>query len=91
MIFIVMVIIGAIETDLELDLQEKVPNKVRSSILSLRSLLGRLSAAMYIFFIGSLSTTDSVNNLTLATFALILLAIGVQISAYIRHKETAKI
>lgn len=86
-IFIIMVIIGAIETDLEIEIQEETPSDVRSSILSLKSLLGRFSAAVYISFAGLLAAPTSMTKLTLATFALILFAIGIQISSYIKKKE----
>ncbi|MFZ6022563.1 MAG: MFS transporter [Patescibacteria group bacterium] len=87
MIFLVMIAVGAIETELELDIQEKTPSPVRSSILSLKSLLGRFSAAVYIFLAGLLSSSDSITKLTLATFALVLFAIGLQIHTYLKQKE----
>lgn len=86
-VFLVMVIIGAVETDLELDIQENSPNEVRSSILSLKSLLGRGSAAVYISLAGILTSQESITKLTLATFAFILFAVGVQISQYLKEKE----
>lgn len=89
-IFLTMVVIGATETDLELDIQENTPNEVRSSILSLKSLLGRGAAALYIGLAGLLITPESSTKLTLVTFALILFAIGLQISNYVKRKELSR-
>lgn len=87
MIFLVMIAVGAIETELELDIQEKTPSPVRSSMLSLKSLLGRFSAAVYIFLAGLLSSSESITKLTLGTFALVLLVIGLQVHVYLKNKE----
>jgi hypothetical protein len=87
LIFLIMVIIGLVETDLELEIQRETPNEVRSSVLSLKSLFGRGSAALYITLAGLLTAPNSVTKLTLTTFALLLFGIGLQISAYLKKKE----
>lgn len=86
-VFLIALLLNIVSTTIDLEIQESTPSSIRASVLSLKSLIGRAAAALYVTIIGILARPNSLLFIALATTTFFIIATW-YFYRYIKSKAT---